>query len=135
MTDNKIKILVADDHWLIRQVVKLMVNANEQLTFSGQAGSAKEVLEEIEKTRPDVIIMDVELPDQKGTELTRAIKEQYPDIEVVAFSDYNEPQYMEAMKQAGAKGYVTKEHGNEELVQAVMKARKGEMHFPLLREQ
>lgn len=129
---KQIKIMVADDHWLIRQVIQLMVNADGHLQFAGQAGNVKELLDEIEKNRPDVIIMDVELPDIKGTVATKMIKDKYPEIEIIAFSDYDEPQYIQAMKDAGAKGYVTKERGHDELVKAILKASKGECYYPLL---
>jgi DNA-binding NarL/FixJ family response regulator len=129
---KQIKIMVADDHWLIRQVVQLMVNADGQLQLAGQAGSARELLEQIEKDCPDVVIMDVELPDIKGTVATKMIKDKYPQIEVIAFSDYDEPQYIQEMKDAGAKAYVTKERGHDELVKAILKASKGECYYPLL---
>lgn len=129
---KRIKIMIADDHWLIRQVVKLMVESEQRLQLIGLAGTARDLICEIEHNQPDVVIMDVELPDIKGTVATKMIKDRYPEIEVIAFSDYDDAQYIREMRQAGAKGYITKERGHDELVKAIMKASRGENYYPLL---
>lgn len=122
MTDRKpekIRILVVDDYTLVREGFARMLELCPDFEVVGQASSAQEALERCRLLQPDVVLMDIKLPQINGIEATRMIKEKWPHIEIVILSMYDEDEYvMEAVK-AGASGYLLKDVTHEQLFETV----------------
>lgn len=122
MTDRKpekIRILVVDDYTLVREGFARMLELCPDFEVVGQASSAQEALERCRLLQPDIVLMDIKLPQINGIEATRMIKEKWPHIEIVILSMYDEDEYvMEAVK-AGASGYLLKDVTHEQLFETV----------------
>lgn len=122
MTDRKpekIRILVVDDYTLVREGFARMLELCPDFEVVGQASSAQEALERCRLLQPDIVLMDIKLPQINGIEATRMIKEKWPHVEIVILSMYDEDEYvMEAVK-AGASGYLLKDVTHEQLFETV----------------
>jgi two-component system response regulator DegU len=116
---DKIRILVCDDHTLVREGFTKMLELSPEFQVVAQASSAKEALEKVRQINPDVVIMDIKLPGINGIEATRMIKQEFPDIEVMILSMYDEEEYVIESVKAGATGYVLKDISQEDLFRAI----------------
>ncbi len=121
-----IRILVVDDHEIVREGMKLLLGEEAELELVGQAGSAKEALAKAKTLQPDVILMDLMLPDSSGIEVTRQLKQSYPNMQIImltgSFGD--ELRVREAL-QAGAIGYLLKDVLKADLLSAIKRAAIG----------
>jgi len=125
----KTKIYLVDDHSVIRYGLRMMLEGVEELEIVGEAGSASEALSEISKLKPDVILMDISLPDLSGIQATREIKRLWPEISVIALTIHEDKEYFFKMLDAGASGYVPKKAAPEELLKAIMIVRSGDVYL------
>lgn len=125
----KIKIYLIDDHSVIRYGLRMLMEGDEDVDIIGEAGSATEALAEISKLRPDVVLMDISLPDLSGIEATREIKRLWPEIAVVALTIHEDEEYFFKMLDAGASGYVPKKAAPEELLTAIHAANSGDVYL------
>lgn len=125
----KTKIYLVDDHSVIRYGLRLMLEGVDELEIVGEAGSASEALSEISKLKPDVVLMDISLPDLSGIQATREIKSLWPDTAVVALTIHEDEEYFFKMLDAGASGYVPKKAAPEELLKAIMIVRSGDVYL------
>jgi len=116
-----VKILIADDHPLMRKGVKQILEEQADMLVKGQAANGREVLELLNKERWDVVIMDIGLPGRNGLEILRDIKRQRPKLPVVMLTVHTEDEFALRALKAGAAGYLTKDTALEELVRAVRK--------------
>ncbi|MBI2252683.1 MAG: response regulator transcription factor [Armatimonadetes bacterium] len=116
---KKIKILIVDDHNLVREGFAKMLGLEEEFTVIGQASSAKEALDKIKILNPNIILMDIKLPDLNGIECTQLIKKEHPEIKVIILSMYDEVQYVLESVKSGATGYLLKDISREELVHSI----------------
>jgi len=117
--DEPIKILIVDDHTLVREGFARMLELDPAFRVVGQASSAREALEKTRELSPDVVMMDIKLPGINGIEATRMIKKESPETEVIILSMYDEDQYVLEAVKAGATGYVLKDISQEELFRAI----------------
>ncbi len=124
-----IRILIVDDHRVVRSGLRMLLEDEEGMDVIGEAGTALEALEVIKQTQPDVVLMDIGLPDLSGIDATRQIKETLPQVAVVALTIYEDEEYFFRMLQAGASGYVPKRAAPEELVTAIRTAAAGEVYL------
>lgn len=124
-----IKILLADDHKIVRDGIKLMLEPHVGIDIEAEAGNGKEVLEVLENTVIDLIIMDINMPEMDGIEATRRVKESYPDIRILALTMSNDDLHIRQMIQAGASGYIMKSAGRSELKEAVNAIMNGKHYF------
>ncbi|HXE73018.1 MAG TPA: response regulator transcription factor, partial [Candidatus Nitrosotenuis sp.] len=116
---ERIRLLVVDDYTLVREGFVRMLELCPDFEVVGQASSAREALERCRLLQPDVVLMDIRLPEINGIEATRLIKQQWAHIEVIILSMYDEDEYvMEAVK-AGATGYLLKDVSREQLFQTI----------------
>ncbi len=122
---EKIRILVVDDHTLVREGFARMLELSPELQVLGQAASAKDALEMVKTLQPDIVLMDINMPGMNGIEATRILKNEYPDVEVIILSMYDEEQYVLESVKAGATGYVLKEISPEDLLRAVKTVHNG----------
>ena len=120
------KILIADDHELVRDGIKHMLGYEEDLEVVGEASNGREVVELCRRLKPDLVLMDVRMPEMDGLEATRAIKAEQPDVSVLVISTYSNPDYLLEAIEAGAAGYVLKDSPNRQLTNAMKRALDGE---------
>lgn len=114
-----IRILLADDHRMFREALRIQLVAEKDIHIVGETGSAAGTLAAIRAARPDVVVLDIALPDGNGIDVARTIAARHPDIRIVALSGYVEPMYVEEAMKAGAHAYVVKSAGIEELLRAI----------------
>ena len=123
------KILVADDHPFFRDGIRQLLIESGNFSVVDEASNGKEVLDKLINKKYDLIIMDIKMPGMTGIEATRQIKNSYPKVKVLAMSMFDEQPYIVKMLKAGAKGYLLKNSGKDELVKAITKMMKGESYF------
>lgn len=114
-----IRVLIVDDHEIVRSGMQLMLEDDDQIELIGEAEKGEDAVRLAVELLPDVVIMDITLPDINGIEATRRIKEQAPDVAVLAMTIHEEPEYFFEMLKAGASGYVPKRVASEELFKAI----------------
>ena len=114
-----IKLFIADDHKVFRDGVISILDNAEDITVVGEAGNAQEAIEGIKQNLPEVILMDISMPITNGIELTKIIKTDYPNIKVLIFSMHHESSYIMSALKAGASGYLLKDAGSSEMLNAI----------------
>ena len=114
-----IRVLLADDHVLLREGLQLLIDGEPDLEVVDQAGSGREAVERACALKPDVVVMDVSMPDGNGIESAERIKRECPSVRIVGLSRYADPGYVRRLFKAGATGYVVKRTSAAELVQAI----------------
>ncbi|GAB4543113.1 MAG: response regulator transcription factor [Anaerolineae bacterium] len=121
-----LRIVLVDDHEVVRLGLATLLEDVPGVNIAGEAGSGREALSVCERLAPDLVILDIRLPDLPGVEVCRQIVERWPHIKVIILTSYvNDNLIVEAIK-AGATGYVLKQVGNEELLRAVKAVQRGE---------
>ena len=123
---NSTTILLADDHVLVRQGTRELLEHENDLLVVGEAGDGEEAVELAVSLHPDVVIMDIAMPKMSGIEATRKIKSMQPDTAVLILSAYDDDQYIFALLEAGAAGYLLKDVPAQELVEAIRAVHAGE---------
>src|SRR3972149_9058341 len=124
-----IRLLLVDDHAVVRSGLKMLLGSQREMEIVGEAGSAAEALTETERVQPNVILMDIGLPDKTGIEATREIKNKFPEVYIVALTIHEDEEYFFQMLDAGASGYVPKRAAPEELITAIKTAAAGGRYF------
>ncbi len=114
-----IKVLIVDDHPVVRLGLRTMLESEENISVSGTAGSAYEALDEVRKQRPDVVLMDLRMPEMEGADAITELRRIEPNIRVLVLTNYEEDEYIFRALQAGAMGYLLKSTPQDEIVQAV----------------
>jgi len=120
------RILIADDHELVRDGIKHMLGYEEDLEVVGDASNGREVVELCRRLKPNLVLMDVRMPEMDGLEATRAIKAEQPEVSVLVISTYRNPHYLLEAIVAGAAGYVLKDAPNRQLINSMHRALDGE---------
>jgi DNA-binding NarL/FixJ family response regulator len=113
-----IRIILTEDHQILRDGVKALI-ASENIEITGEASTGAELIKLLEKSQPDIILMDISLPDTSGIELTRIISERYPSVKVLILSMYTDESFISQAIRAGAKGYLHKNTTREEMLIAI----------------
>lgn len=121
-----ISVLLADDHALVREGTRRLLEAEPDIRVVAEAGTGQAAVQEAERTTPDVAIVDVAMPGMSGIEATRRIKALRPSVAVLALTAYDDDQYVLALLDAGAAGFMLKDAGAHELVTAVRAVARGE---------
>jgi two-component system response regulator NreC len=116
---KKIRILLAEDHQMVRQGFRLILQSQEDMEVIGETGNGKEAVTLTCSLRPDIVVMDVTMPELNGIEATRQIREQVPSVRVLGLSVHRDSVYVREMVRAGAEGYILKESADTELISAV----------------
>lgn len=114
-----IKLFIVDDHYMIIEGIRSLLQQEAGLEWLGHAMTADSCLAFLEKQRPDVIFMDVNLPDENGIDLCLKVKKAYPKIHIIGLSSFNQYSFIEKMLHNGASGYVLKNAVKEELLEAI----------------
>jgi DNA-binding NarL/FixJ family response regulator len=124
-----INVLLADDHTIVRDGLRALLEANPDIKVIGDAANGKEAVDQVEKLDPDIVVMDISMPDMNGIVATRRIMESKPGIRVIILSMLGTADNVFHALQAGAKGYLLKESAGREVVEAVQTVYAGEMYF------
>jgi len=114
-----IKVLIVDDHPVVRFGLRTMLESEENISVTGMAGSAKEALMEVQRVPPDVVLMDLRMPEMEGVEAIAELRHMQPDIRILVLTNYEADEYISRSLQAGAMGYLLKNTPQEEIVRAV----------------
>lgn len=126
---NKAKILIVDDHPLVREGLADLVNKEKDLVVCGQAEDAYQAMEAIRELKPDMAIVDISLKETSGLELIKDIKIQHPGLPVLTLSMHEESVYAERALRAGAKGYIMKREATKKVVTAIRKVLRGQLYL------
>lgn len=122
---NKIKILVVDDHPVVREGIKTMLATDPDLEIVGDACSGSEAIQRVDSLSPDVVLMDIRMPDMDGVETTCQIKKKHPEIAIIMLTMYEHDAYIIKSVRAGAVGYLLKDASRDLLLHTVKVARSG----------
>jgi len=126
---EKIHILIADDHKMFREGLKEILGKEPNLAIVGEAGDGREVIGQMGQHPVDVVLMDIDMPGVNGIETTRHIVQKHPHTRVLVLSMHSDAKYIISMLEAGAKGYVLKTAGKEEMIAAVNAVASGDSYF------
>jgi len=125
----KTKILLVDDHKILRDGICSLVKGYDDIEVIGEAPDGKTALEMVRKLRPDLVIMDISMPDMNGIDATRRIRSEYPDIKVIALSMHHDKQFVSEIFRAGASGYLIKDSAFDELDHAIRVVMSGKTYI------
>ena len=125
----RIKLLLVDDHAVVRSGLRMLLDGQADVEIVGEAGTASEAIRTVASLKPDVVLMDIGLPDMSGIDATREIKRLWPEVAVVALTIHEDQEYFFNMLEAGASGYVPKRAAPEELLSAIQVAATGEVYL------
>lgn len=119
MNDDGVKILLVDDHQIMRQGLRLLVQREPNMIVVGEAASGRAAIDQVRTLKPQVLILDIHLPDISGIEIARQLITEFPELKIVALSSDAELQVIKEAFRAGVSGYVTKTCATDELVRAI----------------
>jgi two-component system response regulator NreC len=119
MAKEKIRLMLADDHVVVRSGLRMLLEARPDIDIVAEAESGREAVEKAKVVHPDVILMDIQMPDMNGIEATERIKQVSPDTAVLALTMHEDDHYFFEMLHAGASGYVPKRAAPDELLKAI----------------
>lgn len=120
-----IKVLIADDQALIRDSLKIVLDTNEDIGVTGAVANGLEVIRSVRSQRPDVILMDIRMPEMDGVQCTQIIKENHPEIKIIILTTFDDDEYIFSALKYGASGYLLKGISMEQLIDAIHKVYNG----------
>jgi DNA-binding NarL/FixJ family response regulator len=126
---TRIRVLLVEDHNLVRQALRSLLTAEDDLQIVGEARDGREAIQLVKKLRPDVVVMDIAMPLLNGVQATRQIRSLFPTMKVLVLSAHGEDEYVEQAIEAGAAGYVVKESAANVLVKAIRDIHSGGTYF------
>ena len=121
-----LRILLVDDHEVVRVGLRTLIERQQTLQVVGEAGTAREAIEQVSRLQPDVVILDIRLPGSSGVDACREIKEHWPDVRVIILTSFPDDDVLFDAIAAGADGYVLKQVGSDELITALQRVGRGE---------
>lgn len=124
-----IRVLLVDDHQLVRAGLQVLLAALDFVTVVAACATAAEAYAAVAQHQPDVVLLDINLPDESGTEVCRQLTARYPALRVLALTTLNEKSYVLRMMEHGAAGYVLKNASPEELAEAIARVHAGKKYF------
>lgn len=124
--DRVTRLLLCDDHAMFRQGVKSILETEEGLRIAGEAATGREAVRYALQVKPDVILMDIQMPELDGVGATKEILSEWPEAKVIILTMYRQDRYVFEAIKAGARGYLLKDSGADELISAVRKVAEGE---------
>ena len=125
----KLRVFLADDHAVVREGLKALINGQAGMEVVGEAADGRTACARAREIRPDVVVMDVSMPELNGVQATRQLRSQCPDVKVLALTVHEERSYLRDLIEAGASGYVLKRSAAEDLVHAVQVVARGDVYL------
>lgn len=126
---SKLRVLLADDHPVVREGLKALINGQPGMEVVGEAADGKTACARAAELRPDVVVMDVSMPEMNGVQATRELRERCPDVKVLALTVHEDRSYLRELLKAGASGYVLKRAAADDLVHAVGVVARGDVYL------
>ena len=126
---KKLRILLADDHKMLREGLRNLLAGQPDMSVVGEAASGKEALEKAAELKPDVVVMDLSMPEMNGLQATALLRDKHPAIKVVVLTGHEDESYLTQLCKAGASGYVLKRSAGDELVQAIRMAARDQVYL------
>lgn len=124
-----VTVFIVDDHYMVIEGIRSLLQHEENIEWAGHSTSTGSCLAFLRIRQPDVILMDINLPDGSGIDLCKKVKDQYPSIAVIGLSTFNQQSFVERMVQNGASGYILKNASKEELIGAIQTVAKGNKYY------
>ncbi len=126
----KIKILLADDHAVVRKGMKMLLEEEPNIEVIGEAVDGIDALEKIETLLPNIVILDLTMPNMSGIEASKHISQKFPQVKILVFSMHNDTDYILKSVENGASGYLLKDSGKAEIMAAILAVMAGKKYFP-----
>jgi two-component system response regulator NreC len=126
---KKLRIILADDHNIVREGLRLLIDSQPDMHVVGEASNGKEAVLKARDLKPDVVVMDLSMPEMNGLQATKLLKAERPELKVVALTAHEDEGYLRQLCKAGAAGYLLKRSAGDELVKAISVVAKGGVHF------
>jgi two-component system, NarL family, response regulator NreC len=126
---KRLQILLADDHQVVRDGLRVLIDSQPDMRVVAEAGNGAEALALARRLKPELVIMDVSMPQMNGLKATEALKAELPEIKVLVLTTYEDQTYFRHMCQLNASGYVLKRSAGGELLGAIRKVASGQLHF------
>ena len=126
MQSRKIRVLLADDHAILRKGVRMLINSQPDMEVVGEAKTGREAVDEARKLTPDIVVMDVSMPELNGIEGTRQICDELTHTRVIGLSMHKDSVYVREILRAGARGYLLKDSDDDDLLRAIRAVARGE---------
>jgi len=127
--EPKYRVMIVDDHELFRDGLKFVLSQSEKAEVVGEATNGIEFLETVDQINPDLVLMDISMPEMDGIEATQKILQTNPNLKIVALSMFGDEEYYFRMIHAGVKGFVLKKSGKKDLEKAIEEVMRGESYF------
>lgn len=124
-----IRLFIIDDHYMIVEGIRSLLQSEKNIEWLGHAMSAESCMAFLQHELPDVLLMDVNLPDQSGIDLCKVVKTKYPKIHIIGLSSFNQQSFIEKMLENGASGYVLKNATSLELIAAIETVMEGDIYL------
>jgi DNA-binding NarL/FixJ family response regulator len=126
---KNIRILLAEDHQVVRQALTMLINSQPHMEVIGEVGSGQAVVGHATELEPDIVVMDLTMPGMNGLQATEALKKALPGVKVLVLTAHDDESYLYQLCKAGAAGYVLKQSGFDELIRALNEVSEGRIHF------
>jgi len=126
---TKLRIMLAEDHETVREGLKMIVNAQDDMEVAGVVGDGAEAVAQAQRLLPDVLVMDISMPNLNGLKATQKLKEVCPQVKVLTLSRHADDGYVRALLGAGARGYVLKQSASSELIHAIRAVAAGDNYI------
>jgi len=126
---DNIKVILADDHVLVRKGIKAMLDSEEEISVIGEADNGVEAIEYVKKLKPDIVILDIRMPEKNGLEVAAEVQSMSPEIKAVILSMHDSEDYVMQALSAGAYGYLLKDTDKNEFVKALKQVNQGIKYF------
>jgi DNA-binding NarL/FixJ family response regulator len=122
-------VFIVDDHYMVIEGIRSLLQHERNIEWAGHASNAASCLAFLKQQQPDVILMDINLPDKSGIDLCKEVKDKYPSVFIIGLSTYNQQSFIQKMMENGASGYVLKNATQEELIEAIESVMKGKTYL------
>ena len=126
---SKLRVFLADDHAVVREGLKALINAQPDMEVIGEAGDGRAACEQVPKVRPEVVVLDVSMPEMSGAETAERLRQECPQIKVLALTVHEDKGYLRQLLEAGAVGYMLKRAAAEELIRAIRVVSEGGIYL------
>jgi len=123
--NSNVRFFIADDHSLVRDLLRNLISKNDTYTIVGESGDGREACILIETIKPDVVLLDISMPSMSGVDVARKLKKFYPEMKIIIVTHYDYDEYVEELLSIGVEGYVLKHNSSEELLVAISEVLKG----------